>query len=128
MMANLSGSMVSRRLALLLAGAAGAVALTRPAAAHAVLIGGTPQDGASLPSGPRDLVLTFNSRVDSARSRLTLVGPDGVARVVAHQAAAADQLVAHVALTPGAWLLRWQVLAIDGHITRGDVRFSVTDR
>ena len=26
---------------------------------------------------------------------------------------------------PGAYVVRWQVLAIDGHITRGDVPFTV---
>ena len=29
------------------------------------------------------------------------------------------------ALTAGAYVLRWQVLAIDGHITRGDIPFMV---
>jgi methionine-rich copper-binding protein CopC len=29
------------------------------------------------------------------------------------------------ALAPGAWRLRWQVLATDGHITRGDIAFTV---
>ena len=28
--------------------------------------------------------------------------------------------------TPGAYVVRWQVLAVDGHITRGDVPFTVT--
>ena len=27
--------------------------------------------------------------------------------------------------TPGAYVVRWQVLAVDGHITRGDVPFTV---
>ncbi len=29
-------------------------------------------------------------------------------------------------LRPGTYKLRWQVLAIDGHITRGDIPFRVT--
>jgi len=29
---------------------------------------------------------------------------------------------------PGAWRLRWQVLALDGHITRGDVPFAIRAR
>jgi methionine-rich copper-binding protein CopC len=37
-----------------------------------------------------------------------------------------DMLASRVDLTPGAYVLRWQVLAIDGHITRGDVPFTVT--
>ena len=27
-------------------------------------------------------------------------------------------------LQPGAQVLRWQVLAVDGHITRGEIRFT----
>jgi methionine-rich copper-binding protein CopC len=33
---------------------------------------------------------------------------------------------AHVA-AEGRWKLRWQVLSLDGHITRGEVSFSVRD-
>jgi copper resistance protein C len=29
-------------------------------------------------------------------------------------------------MAPGSYSVRWQVLAIDGHITRGDVPFTVT--
>ena len=39
---------------------------------------------------------------------------------------AEDVLSAGVTLTPGAHTLRWQVLAVDGHITRGEVPFTVT--
>jgi methionine-rich copper-binding protein CopC len=28
-------------------------------------------------------------------------------------------------LAPGQYRLRWQVLAIDGHLTRGDIPFTV---
>jgi methionine-rich copper-binding protein CopC len=28
-------------------------------------------------------------------------------------------------LATGVYVLRWQVLAVDGHITRGDIPFSV---
>ncbi len=39
----------------------------------------------------------------------------------------ADTLQTSAELTkPGAYVVRWQVLAIDGHITRGDVPFTVT--
>ena len=36
-----------------------------------------------------------------------------------------DVLTAHAELAAGAYVLRWQVLAIDGHITRGEVPFRV---
>ena len=38
-----------------------------------------------------------------------------------------DLLTSTVTLTPGVYVLRWQVLAIDGHITRGDVPFTVME-
>jgi hypothetical protein len=38
-----------------------------------------------------------------------------------------DLLTSTVTLVPGAYVLRWQVLAVDGHITRGDVPFTVTE-
>ena len=37
-----------------------------------------------------------------------------------------DIIDAHLDLTPGAYIIRWQVLAVDGHITRGDVPLTVT--
>jgi len=44
------------------------------------------------------------------------------------QEGAGDVLTANADLAAGAYSLRWQVLAIDGHITRGDVPFTVTPR
>jgi methionine-rich copper-binding protein CopC len=35
-------------------------------------------------------------------------------------------LTARIAgIQPGSYRLRWQVLALDGHITRGDIPFTV---
>jgi methionine-rich copper-binding protein CopC len=115
------------RLMLIAALLGGWVASARPAAAHAILLRSVPADGATVSAGPADLLLNFNSRIDAARSRLVLTGPDGVARTLPIAAPAADQLGAHATLGAGAWVLRWQVLAIDGHITRGEVRFTVAD-
>lgn len=77
----------------------------------------------------RDLAirLRFNSRIDLRRSRLVLVAPDRKERsLTLLPESTADTLVARSAeLVLGAYRLRWQVLAIDGHITRGDINFSV---
>ena len=60
------------------------------------------------------------------RSRLTLTGPDRKPLVLPLDATAtADLLAATATLLPGAHTLHWQVLTIDGHITRGEVAFSV---
>ena len=115
-----------RRRALLV----GVAALAVPGAgsqAHAILVESTPAIGGTIPAGPQLLRLRYNSRVDRARSRLTLTRPDKTQAVLPIEAGGADDvLAATVDLAPGRYVLRWQVLAIDGHITRGDIPFAVT--
>jgi copper resistance protein C len=105
-----------------------AVALNpHSAAAHAILEASEPANGARVPSGPVALKLRYNSRIDRARSGLTLIRPDQTRiSLPIDREGAPDILTSSVTLTPGAYVVRWQVLAIDGHITRGDVAFTVT--
>ncbi len=96
------------------------------AQAHAVLLASVPAVGGTVPEGPTAIRLRFNSLVDHARSRLTLVGPDRNETVLSIDPDAADEVLASQAnLVPGASILRWQVLAVDGHITRGEVAVTV---
>ena len=37
-------------------------------------------------------------------------------------------MASHAELMPGNAVVRWQVLALDGHITRGEVAFTVLER
>ncbi len=101
-------------------------AFARPARAHAILVESIPGHRARLPAGAHTLSFRFNSRIDRARSRLTLIRPDRTQTVLALLPGPDDVLSAEATLSPGAHTLRWQVLAIDGHITRGDVPFTVT--
>lgn len=100
------------------------------ARAHALVIESTPAPGAVLADAPARVVLRFNSRIDHGRSRLTLVGPGGApgATIALLPEVRSDPAVVAAPCPPlaaGAWRLRWQVLAIDGHITRGDIAFRV---
>ena len=98
-----------------------------PAGAHAVLLKSTPPANAVVTEPATLVSLTFNTRIDGQRSRLTLVGPDGSeqpAELGAQQSP--DTLTTRVAaLKSGVYRLRWQVLAVDGHITRGEISFRV---
>ena len=97
------------------------------ALAHAILLAGIPAPTSHVLPGPLAVRLRYNSRVDATRSKLTLTGPDHVV-VTLHADAGAtpDLLDATTApLAAGAYTLRWQVLATDGHITRGTVPFTV---
>jgi methionine-rich copper-binding protein CopC len=114
-----------RRAWLLLAALPPAALAARPAHAHAILVQSDPAHAARLPPGAHTLSLRFNSRLDRLRSRLTLTRPDRSQTVLALLDGPDDQLAAAVTLAPGAHTLRWQVLAIDGHITRGDLPFTV---
>ncbi len=97
------------------------------AEAHAILISSTPTAGAHVSGPEADVKLRFNSRVDSKRSSLVLVAPNGQRETLQINAQSPpDSLTSHVkGLKAGPYTLRWQVLAIDGHITRGEVPFAV---
>ena len=102
------------------------MALSGMAFAHAILEDSTPAAGASVPTGPLDLQFRYNSRIDRARSRLTLARPDHSRDTIPIiPDGAPDVIRCHLDLTPGDYVVRWQVLAVDGHITRGEVRFVV---
>ncbi len=97
------------------------------ASAHAILVQSTPEPDASIGPGPTELVLRFNSRIDHARSRLTLIRPDkSHLNVPIAPDMPPDIIAAHLDLPAGTYVIRWQVLATDGHITRGDVPFTLT--
>jgi len=100
------------------------------ALAHAVVTDSTPAAGAVVQGPALAVRIAFNSRIDAKRSRLQLVLLDGQARTLAIAAeTSAHELRAAIdGLAPGAYKLRWQVLAVDGHITRGDILFRVEAR
>ena len=111
------------RLALMLCLAA------TPAFGHAVLLESTPAPHAHVAAGPLAVSFRYNSRIDAPRSKLTLTGPGGAtARLATRAGATQNRLQADATVTPGAYTLRWQVLALDGHITRGSVPFTVDAR
>lgn len=97
------------------------------AQAHAILEESQPPVGGTVKAGALNLHLRFNSRIDRGRSRLTLIRPDHAHDIVPITPGGPPDIIdAHVSLTPGAYVVRWQVLAIDGHITRGDIPVTVT--
>ena len=106
---------------------AGATLLPLPAAAHAIIVSSDPAADAVVRPPSLPVMLRFNSRIDPERSRLTLLRPDGSSQPVPLAPdRRPDTLAAKLdGLAPGRYRLRWQVLAIDGHITRGDIPFAV---
>jgi methionine-rich copper-binding protein CopC len=96
------------------------------ALAHALLVASTPSIHGTV-HGPGVAVdLKFNSRVDGTRSRLILVLPNGGNQVLSlMKQSTPEELAARVELEPGTYSLRWQAVAADGHISRGEIPFKV---
>jgi methionine-rich copper-binding protein CopC len=91
---------------------------------HAILMQSAPSPNQVVDGKNVAIELHFNSRIDGKRSRLSLVDPAGKQHALEIEQRASDSLVSHAAdLPPGAYILQWQILAEDGHITRGEVRF-----
>ena len=104
-----------------------AAAMPVAAEAHAVVVNAQPALDQQLSAGPLAIRLEFNSRIDKKRSKLELTLPDGgKTEIPLDQAGEPNVLAATIsAAVKGAYSLRWQVLAVDGHITRGDIPFTV---
>ena len=99
----------------------------RVALAHAVLVSSKPEANSTV-SGPEvAILLKYSSRIDLEHSTLTLLDPDGRVEKVAIESEPEPGLLSAklTGLVKGAYVLRWQVLATDGHITRGKVPFHV---
>jgi len=100
--------------------------LPRIALAHAHLVTSTPAAGATVQGPDVAIDLKYNSRVETKGSMITLVLPGGQTQRLSLDSQSNDvNLDAHAHLKPGSYTLRWQALSTDGHITRGEIPFSV---
>jgi len=94
--------------------------------AHAILVEASLSANSTVAGPSTPIRLRFNVRIDAKRSRMELVGPDKTSTLLSATQPSPDTLQAVVeGLKAGAYSLRWQVLAVDGHITRGEIPFSV---
>ncbi len=100
--------------------------------AHAIVIDSSPADGAILPQPPTLIVLRFDAKIIHSLAVYDLATVDGkriTMRAPANRravAASPDRLVIPLPrLNPGSYVLRYKVLATDGHATLGILHFSI---
>ncbi len=95
--------------------------------AHAILKESAPGANSTVKAGDLAINLRFNVRIDGTRSRVLLVTPDGATLPLAITGQAKpDTLQTQAAgLKPGAYKLEWKVLASDGHMSKGEIPFTV---
>jgi methionine-rich copper-binding protein CopC len=121
-----------RELKLLAMAAALLLCLTNysAASAHALVVESNPRDGALLKQAPDRIRLRFNVKIEKALTRIRLTkGDKQLVKLPASDfsRSAPEKLeVLLPPLQPGDYLLRYSVLAVDGHDTQGILRFSIT--
>ncbi len=100
--------------------------------AHAIVIGSDPADGATLPQPPTQVVLRFNAKIVHSLAVYDLASESGKRIVMPARvdkgaiALLPDCLVVPMPrLKRGSYVLRYKVLATDGHATLGILRFSI---
>jgi methionine-rich copper-binding protein CopC len=115
------------RAALLVLGALITLALPIPASAHADLVSAAPADKSTVDGTPTEIVLTFSESLDPAKSSMILRDPNGsqVAKAGVDRADDTVMRLTPPALEPGAYEIDWTSAALDGHLLRGKVAFTV---
>lgn len=94
--------------------------------AHAILKESSPAPRSVIQGPDIAIRLRFNSRIDAAHSRISLAADSGARPVGIDRESPPDTLLAKASgLKPGEYRIQWQVLATDGHITRGELPFTV---
>ena len=95
--------------------------------AHAVVVKATPSDRSTLASVPPEIVLQFNATLEKKLVHLKLERADGSSQTLTDRApeAAVVRCTLPQDLIPGAYTLKYKVLATDGHATQGVLRFTI---
>jgi copper resistance protein C len=101
-----------------------------PASAHAIVLESSPVHDAVLERAPEQVTLRFNSKIEKRFTRVTLAAGDRPPAPIVlpdgNDASPPDRVVIPLSpLAPGVYVLRYRVLAVDGHITEGSLRFTV---
>lgn len=94
---------------------------------HAILKESHPAANSKVTGPDVPIMLKFNVRIDAKLSKLQLLRPDNSTSDLALDPQSSPDTLNSKAtnLKPGAYRIRWQVLAPDGHITRGEIPFTV---
>jgi hypothetical protein len=95
--------------------------------AHAILMDSTPKQNSTVQGPDVDITLRYNVRIDGGRSRVELVTADGTKSDLKLDKQAKPDILQckAIGLKPGTYKLAWHVLASDGHMSKGEVPFTV---
>jgi hypothetical protein len=96
----------------------------------AILVKATPTPYQVIDGSEVNIRLQFDSRIDMKQSRLSIISASGEDRPLQISVTSAPDHVDSkiTGMAAGAYLLRWQVLASDGHMSRGQVPFRMRQK
>lgn len=95
--------------------------------AHAILVDSSPKQNSTVKGPDVDITLRYNVRIDGGRSRVQLITAAGKETVLPLGKQPSPDILQCKAtgLQPGSYKLKWNVLASDGHMSKGEVPFTV---
>ena len=95
--------------------------------AHAYPTVSSPANNAVLKDSPKEARIQFTEGLELAFSRITVKGSNGevVSQGTVRQPAPDTLAIDLTPLRPGNYVVEWQVLSVDTHITEGVLRFTV---
>ncbi|MDT7041499.1 copper resistance protein CopC [Candidatus Nitronereus thalassa] len=94
---------------------------------HGVLIESSPSHGAILKTSPTLISLRFNAALEPSITQVSLVDIENhIQALTITKDSTVERIVATVPpLLPGVYRVNFQVLATDGHVTEGSIRFTI---
>jgi methionine-rich copper-binding protein CopC len=96
------------------------------AEAHAFLDHAEPRVGSTVPTAPREVVLSYTQNLEPAFSSIEVSDANGARVDLGKPSISASTMrVGLKQLAPGTYRVRWQVLSVDTHTTEGSFTFHV---
>ncbi len=117
---------VSMGYAVSLADAAPLPAVSTALPGHSALVSSQPADGASLATGPTEIVLTFNENINPSFTQVALTRGEGAVTLSPAKVAGPVVRATLADPGPGAYRIAFRVVSADGHPISGETRFTVT--
>ena len=96
------------------------------ARAHAFLDHAEPRVGSSVPTAPREVVLSYTQNLEPAFSSVEVSDASGARVDLGKPSISASVMrVGLKQLSPGTYRVHWQVLSVDTHTSEGNFSFHV---
>lgn len=95
--------------------------------AHSILIESTPKHGARLTEAPQSVSFRFNAKIEPALTKISIVdNRKHKTPLEISNESTIDRIIVRVPpLEPGVYTVVYKVLATDGHVTQGSIRFTI---